>query len=97
MEEKKLEESAKSKIHVISQKELLLIFWLIKAMILSVDLCSLSFLFPDKILPWRMLSAHQPINTIEASLLLHGPTPTGKDIILVTVFEQLLRIGFRYF
>ena len=31
MEEKKLEESAKSKIHVISQKELLLIFWHIKA------------------------------------------------------------------
>ena len=66
-------------------------------MILSVDLCSLYCLFPDKILPWRMLSAHQPINTIEASLLLHGPTPTGKDIIFVSVFEQLLRIGFRYF
>lgn len=64
-------------------------------MILNQSL--LSCLFSDKILPRRMLSAHQPISTIEATLLLHGPAPTGKDIILVTVFEQLLRNGFRLF
>ncbi|KAG8515798.1 LOW QUALITY PROTEIN: hypothetical protein J0S82_010880, partial [Galemys pyrenaicus] len=32
--------------------------------------------------------------TIEASLLLHDPAPTGKDIIFVTVFQQLLRVEF---
>lgn len=33
-----------------------------------------------------MLPAHQPIDTIQAALFLHGPTPAGKDMILVTVF-----------
>lgn len=54
-------------------------------------------LFPDKVLPWRMLPAHQPVHTVEATLLLHGPTPAGKDRILVTVLEHLLRKGFRLF
>lgn len=55
----------------------------------------LSFIFLGKILCWRMLSACQPISTVEAALLLHGSITTGKDSILVTVFEQLLRNGFK--
>lgn len=86
MEGRNVKKSSKLKIKIaynlVSQKGLLLLLRRIKACrsdgFKSAHLCFLSCRFPDKVLPWRMSPAHQPVCAVEASLLLHGPTPTGK-------------------